>query len=62
MTLAFHDPPEKICDSYPNDTGNTDEKGGCEYVGAVQWTRFGEFTSNRWDKEEIHGITCNKKK
>ena len=24
---------------------------GCEYVGAVQWTRFGEFTTSRWDEK-----------
>ena len=29
---------------------NTDEKG-CEFVGAVQWSRFGEFNANRWDKD-----------
>ncbi len=26
-------------------------EGGCKYVGAVQWTRFGEFTTSRWDEQ-----------
>ena len=31
-------------------TGDGDQKGACQYVGLVKWTRFGEITSQRWDK------------
>ena len=24
--------------------------GACEYLGVVKWTRFGEITTQRWDK------------
>ena len=33
------------------DLPESTHKEGCKYVGAVQWTRFGEFTTSRWDEK-----------
>ena len=47
----FSNPPENATDPViPMITGDGDQKGACQYVGLVKWTRFGEITSQRWDK------------
>ena len=30
-------------------TGDGDQRT-CQYIGLVKWTRFGEITSQSWDK------------
>ena len=55
LYLLLKKEPNLSCDINYSSNRDADlpedgEEGGCQYVGAVQWTRFGEFTTSRWDE------------
>ena len=31
--------------------------GGCKYVGAVRWTRFGEIDTFRWNRRDTEDLS-----